>query len=117
MQHINKLAPAGATQPSAAKQQELPDFKDPAVQVVYKILCDTECAGKPRDEHWEGWQARQIVKALERLQASAIQQSQGERKPVAFGVPDGKGGVKFGRGWAFSPTLNTAVGATLALYT
>lgn len=40
----------------------LPDFEDPRVQVVYKLLCDlTE---PPGDEHWEGFVARRIVAAI-----------------------------------------------------
>ena len=37
--------------------------------------------------------------------------------PVAYGVPNGNGGVKFGKGWAFSPKINTALNATMPLYT
>ena len=39
------------------------DFDDTQVQTVYNILCDAD-EGKPREEHWEGWKARQIVAAL-----------------------------------------------------
>lgn len=45
-------------------RQQLPDFDDRQVRTVYEILCDCDCSGKPQDEHWEGWQARQIVAAL-----------------------------------------------------
>lgn len=49
-----------------AKEPDLPDFEDDRVQKVYDILCDTELKGKPREEHWEGWQARRIVEALDK---------------------------------------------------
>lgn len=44
--------------------ETLPEFEDHRVQLVYEILCDCELHGKPREEHWEGWQARRIVAAL-----------------------------------------------------
>ena len=43
--------------------EPLADFDDAQVQAVYNILCDAD-EGKPSEEHWEGWKARQIVAAL-----------------------------------------------------
>ena len=39
----------------------LPDFDDP-VQIVYEALC--EVREPPRDQHWEGWVARHIIRNL-----------------------------------------------------
>lgn len=44
----------------------LPEWEDPRVQIVYKILCDPELNTTPNpEEHWEGWVSRQIVAALD----------------------------------------------------
>ena len=40
-----------------------PEFDDPAVQEVYRILCLTELPG-PSEEHWEGKMARMIVASM-----------------------------------------------------
>ncbi len=45
----------------------------------------------------------------------SAEQAKGLRA-VAFGVPDGRGGVKFGKGWGFAPSFNEVIGATEALY-
>ncbi|WP_427852931.1 hypothetical protein [Stenotrophomonas acidaminiphila] len=37
--------------------------------------------------------------------------------PVLYGVPDGKGGVKLGKGWAFSKEPDRALGTTQPLFT
>lgn len=46
--------------------------------------------------------------------ALAARQPVGE--PVAYGVPDGKGGVKFGKGWAFTKQAEQSLDATMPLY-
>ena len=46
-----------------ANNDELPEFKDPLVQIVYGLLCSNEAPPNPQ-EHWEGWVARRIVAAL-----------------------------------------------------
>jgi hypothetical protein len=49
----------------------LPDWDDPRVQLVYKILCDPDLDTPPnREEHWEGWIARNIVAALSSFSSS-----------------------------------------------
>ena len=64
----------------------LPNFDDPRVQLVYEILCDTELEGKPRAEHWEGWQARQIVSALQDDRQSQLQSQRDELLSVLLAV-------------------------------
>lgn len=45
---------------------KLPDWEDPRVQIVYKVLCDPDLNTPPNpEEHWEGWVSRQIVAALD----------------------------------------------------
>lgn len=51
----------------AAKPVVLAEWEDPRVQVVYRILCDTE-TGPPPEEHWEGFLARRIIAALSQPQ-------------------------------------------------
>ena len=46
----------------------LPEWADPDVQAVYKILCDDETP--PDGEHWEGFIARRIVAKLREKQES-----------------------------------------------
>lgn len=41
----------------------LPSFDDPDVRTVYELLCRNDLT-PPIDEHWEGFLARLIVKAL-----------------------------------------------------
>jgi len=48
----------------------LPEFEDPRVQAVYRILCEDE--RPPEGEHWEGFAARKIVAALEQLAAQPV---------------------------------------------
>ncbi|MDG4650136.1 hypothetical protein P6F26_16935 [Roseibacterium sp. SDUM158017] len=44
--------------------ERLPEFEDPDVQAVYKLLTDDTLPDNPNawEEHWEGWTARHIVK-------------------------------------------------------
>lgn len=48
----------------------LPDFVDPMVQTVYNIMCNE--TAPPPGQHWEGWQARNIVAALREVNPNAI---------------------------------------------
>lgn len=48
---------------TAQGHAELPDFYDPRVQIVYRILCDTDTE-TPEGEHWEGFLARRSIKEL-----------------------------------------------------
>jgi hypothetical protein len=52
-------------QPSSAGtgDEELPEFEDPRVQIVYELMCDPDEPPNP-EEHWEGWKSRRIVAAL-----------------------------------------------------
>lgn len=63
------------------------DFEDQRVQAVYEILCDTDLEGKPRDEHWEGWQARRIVSTLQNQQAQ-LRSERDELLSVLLAVQD-----------------------------
>lgn len=54
--------------------------------------------------------------AWEAVQALAARQPVGQ-EPVAYGVPDGRGGVKFGKGWAFTKQAEPSLGSTMPLYT
>jgi len=38
-------------------------FEHPLVQIVYKILVDSEDVPPP-EQHWEGWAARRIIDAI-----------------------------------------------------
>lgn len=47
----------------------LPDWEDPRVQIVYKLMSDPDlCGWTNREEHWEGWLSRNIVAALDDYQ-------------------------------------------------
>lgn len=49
---------------ASAVGEELANWEDERVQKVYSILCDTETE-PPEGHHWEGFQARRIVAALQ----------------------------------------------------
>jgi hypothetical protein len=66
----------------------LPDFEDQRVQAVYEILCDTDLDGNPREEHWEGWQARRIASTLQNQQRSQLQSERDELLSVLLAVQD-----------------------------
>jgi hypothetical protein len=54
-----------APPPSSSGTNGLPDWEDPRVQIVYKMLCDASLNEPPNpEEHWEGWISRNIVAAL-----------------------------------------------------
>lgn len=56
-----------------------------------------------------------VIMSAETLRALlAARQPVGE--PAAYGVPDGNGGVKFGKGWAFTKQAEQSLGATMPLY-
>ena len=54
--------PTMTDQRSDSGADGLPEWEDPQVQIVYERLCNVLTA--PGDEHWEGYVARHIVKAL-----------------------------------------------------
>lgn len=52
--------PQGLPEPA---DKPLADWEDPDVQLVYRMLADTEAPPNP-EEHWEGYNARRIVAEL-----------------------------------------------------
>jgi len=60
----------------ALKDLVLPAWEDPDVQIVYDAICET-CEPPNREEHWEGWLARNIVYALRRAHGDGRGQSLG----------------------------------------
>ena len=54
------------------------------------------------------------VKCVKDCPSCTARQPVGE--PVVYGVPDGNGGVKFGKGWAFTKQAEQSLGATMPLY-
>lgn len=66
-----------AAVPELSREDVLPAWEDPRVQVVYELLCNMP-EGKPADDHWEGWTARHIVASFARSVPV------GEARPVAW---------------------------------
>jgi NTP pyrophosphatase (non-canonical NTP hydrolase) len=57
--------PQAADAKAEPLRDELPEFEDARVQIVYKMLCDDDLNIPPNpEEHWEGWISRNIVAAL-----------------------------------------------------
>lgn len=58
-------APSVSTTAQCGAGEALPAWEDPRVQIVYEALCDQSLHEPPnREEHWEGWLARNIVARL-----------------------------------------------------
>lgn len=70
---MNEFDPYPVVQPTIP-------WEDDRVQVVYKILADSEAA-PPEGEHWEGWAARRIVEALYDSTPAALWRTRGEPDP------------------------------------